>query len=172
MALSALSKTTRNESPAVSTSRPPKLGEHAPDDVVVHGHGPLPRRVAGVACERGGVDDVGEQDRGHRARFLARLRVEAGAAGPVDHHELLVALHPGHVPGWQVEHLVGADDELLAVIGANAHPSAEDHAAVVELARGGSDRRPGVLLPAPTRLKDMTGDHCLCQANLVGRPSG
>ena len=100
----------------------------------MHGDGPFPRRVAAVARERGGVDDVGEQDRGQHARLLARLRFKPGAAGPVDHHELLVTLHPGHVPGWEVEHLVGADDKLLPLIGANAHPSAEDNPAVVELA--------------------------------------
>jgi hypothetical protein len=30
--------------------------------------------------------------------------------------------------------MVGTDDELLALIGPYAHPSAEDHASVVELA--------------------------------------
>ena len=81
-----------------------------------------------------GADHVGEQDRGHHARALARTHVEPGAAGPVDHHELFVALHPGHMPGREVKHLVGADDELLALVGPYAHPSAEDHPAVVELA--------------------------------------
>jgi hypothetical protein len=64
----------------------------------------------------------------------ARRRVEPGAAGPVDHHQLVVALHPGHVPGREVKYVIGADDELLALVGPYAHPSAEDHPAVVELA--------------------------------------
>jgi hypothetical protein len=114
------------------------------------------------------VDDVGEQDGSHRTRLPTGRRVESGATGPVDHHQHLVALHPGHVPGRQVEHLVGADDELLTLISPYAHPSAEDHAAVVELARGGSDRGLGMLLPTPARLEDVAADHGLGQANLVG----
>jgi hypothetical protein len=169
MAPSALSRTTRNESPAVSTFRPPNPASTLRTTSSCMATVRFPRRVAGVARERGGVDEIGEQDRGQHPRFLTRPRVEPGAAGPVDHHEFLVALHPGHVSGWEIEHLVGADDELLPLTGANAHPSAEDHPAVVEPARSGSDQRPGVLLPAPTRLKHVAGDLCLCQANLVGR---
>jgi hypothetical protein len=55
--------------------------------------------------------------------------------------------------------MVGLDDQLVAVIGADAHPSTEDHAAVVELARGGADQGLSVLLPAPARLQDVAGDH-------------
>jgi hypothetical protein len=38
------------------------------------------------------------------------------------------------VAGWQVEHLVRPDHHLLALVGPDAHPSLEDHTAVVQLA--------------------------------------
>jgi hypothetical protein len=73
------------------------------------------------------------------------------------------------VPGWQVEYLVGPDDHLLAFVGPDAHPSPEDHTAVIQLARGGADLRLGVCLPAPAWLQDMTGDHRSGQAHLMAR---
>ena len=172
MARSAPSNTTRNESPAVSISRPPKPAEHAAHDVVVHGQGPFEGHVSGVVCQHRGVDDVGEEDRGCGAPLLSWPGIEAGPSGPVDHHELLVAIHPGDVPRREVEDLIGLDDQLLAVVGANTHPPVEDDAAVEELARGGADLRPRVLLPTPARLEDMRGDDRAGEAHLVSRSTG
>ena len=140
--------------------------QHGADDVFVHRRGALPGRVALRLRVDRGVDDVGKQDGGQHACALARRRVEAGAPGPVDHHELFVALHPGDVAGRQVEHLVGPDDHLLALVGPDAHPSPEDHTAVIQLARGGANLRLGVFLPAPARLQDMASDHRSGQAHL------
>ena len=161
----------RNESPAVSTSRPPKRAARCGRRLrALPRCASKPRRPPSRANR--GVDDVGEQDRGHHASALARLRVESSAPSPVDHHQLLVALHPGDVAGWQVEHLVRPDHHLFAIIGPDAHPSREDHTAVIQLARGGTDLRLGVFLPAPARLQDMAGDHCSGQAYLELAPSG
>src|SRR4029450_11827879 len=80
-----------------------------------------------------------------------------------------VALHPGDVPGWEVENLVRPDDDLLALVGPDAHSPAEDNAPVVELARGGADLGLCVRLPAPPRLQDMVADHRSGEAHLVGR---
>jgi len=143
--------------------------QHGADDIVVHCHRLFPGCVAGLTRLLRRADYVGEQNGGHHARALARVHVESGAAGPVDHHQLLVALHPGEVPGWQVEHLVGPDDYLLALVGPDAHSSTEDNAPVIELARGGTGLGLRVGLPAPARLQDMVADHCSGQAHLVGR---
>jgi hypothetical protein len=116
-----------------------------------------------------GAHHVGEQDRGHHARALARTHVEPGSAGPVDHHQLFVALHPREVSGRKVEHLVGPDDRLLAVVGPDTHPPTEDNATVMELARGGADLGLRVRLPAPARLQDVVADHRSGQAHLARR---
>jgi hypothetical protein len=73
------------------------------------------------------------------------------------------------VPGWQVEHLVGPDDDFLALVGPDTQPSAEDNAPVIELARGGADLWLRMCLPAPARLQDMVADHRSGEAHLVGR---
>ena len=78
---------------------PPPSGPHRADDVFVHRRSALPGRVALRLRVDRGVDDVGKKDGGHHACVVARLRVEPGAPSPVDHHELLVALHPGDVAG-------------------------------------------------------------------------
>jgi hypothetical protein len=67
----------------------------------------------------------------------------------------------GRTPDWDRH-------ELLALVGPDARPSCEHNAAVVELAREGSGRPPGVLVPAPSRLQDVVADHGLGKANLVG----
>ena len=125
----------------------------------MHGHGLFPGCVAGLSRLLRGADHVGEQNARHHARALARPHIESGAAGPVDHHQLFVALYPSEVPGWQVEDLVGPDDYLLALVGPDTYPSPEDNASVIELARGGSDLRLRICLPAPARLQDVVADH-------------
>ena len=135
----------------------------------MHGHGLFPGCIAGLTRLLRGADHVGEQDAGRHARALARAHVESGAAGPVDHHQLLVAVHPGDVPGWKVEHLVGPDDHFLTLVGPDAHPPSEDNASVIELARGGADLGLRVRFPVPARLQDMVADHRSGQAHLVRR---
>ena len=71
------------------------------------------------------------------------------------------------MPGRKVVHLVGADDELLAVIGADAHPPAEHDAAVVKPARRGSRGRARVLLPVPPGLQDVAAHNGLGKPDLV-----
>ena len=82
-------------------------------------------------------------------------------------HRLAFSTRKAQIALADVEDVIGADHEFPAGIGADAQPSGEDDASVVQLARRRADHRPSVLLPAPAGLQDDTADNCASQSNLL-----